>query len=77
MFIAPNFDIHPAPLGAECKLHLSNDMALRWSAGLLRVRAINIVLLRSTSRLKFSTKHFSGKASQGYKHGAPPSTFPS
>ena len=38
MFIAPNFQIHPAPLGAECKLHLSNNMALRWSAGRLEVK---------------------------------------
>ncbi len=33
MFIAPNLQIHPAPLGAECNLHRSNNMALRWSAG--------------------------------------------
>ena len=26
---------HPAPLGAECKLRTSNNMALRWSAGVL------------------------------------------
>jgi hypothetical protein len=37
MFIAPNFQIYPAPLGAECKLYRSNNMALRSSAGRLDV----------------------------------------
>jgi hypothetical protein len=39
----------PAPLGAECNVY--QHMALRWSAQLFGCEAINIVLLRSTSRL--------------------------
>jgi hypothetical protein len=50
MFIAPDLLIYPAPLGAACKLNAPKHMALRWSAQVLYCKAINMVLLRSTSQ---------------------------
>jgi hypothetical protein len=37
MFIASNFLMYPAPLGAACKLNPPKHMALRWSAEPLKV----------------------------------------
>jgi len=52
MFIAPILLMYPAPSGAACKLNAPKHMALRWSAHSLAVKAINMVLLRSTSQRK-------------------------
>ena len=56
MFIAPKFLMYPAPLGAACKLNRPHHMALRWSAKLLEGKAINMVLLRSTSPRSYHAK---------------------
>jgi hypothetical protein len=56
MFIAPDLLIYPAPLGAACKLNAPKHMALRWSAQVLYCKAINMVLLRSTSQWKTHVK---------------------
>ena len=37
MFIAPKFLMYPAPLGAACKTESLRHMALRWSAGLIKI----------------------------------------
>jgi hypothetical protein len=46
------FLMYPAPSGAACKRNAPKHMALRWSAHSLAVKAINMVLLRSTSQRK-------------------------